>query len=225
MSDVKPTVTRKYAGQTVDQRVADRREALLEAAFSLVAEAGWATLRIETLCRRAGLNKRYFYESFENLDAVSSALTDTLAEATIAISLATLEPGMSPDEITRRVISAFVAHLTEDPRRARVLFGAIPAGEANAGHRLEAIHKIITTAASIGQGIHDVSDTPPVRVAAALLVGGSSQAILDWLDDRIGATQEQLIELLVALWQVVGQEAVRQTVEAAPAADAARPVR
>ena len=36
-----------------------------------------------------------------------------------------------------------------------------------------------------------------------MLVGGTSQAVLDWLDGRIAASREALVEDLVALWLLI----------------------
>ena len=68
--EVNETPGRVYGGRTGDERAAARRDALVAAAFSLVAEEGWRGVNIEAVCRRAALNKRYFYESFEGLDAL-----------------------------------------------------------------------------------------------------------------------------------------------------------
>lgn len=198
------TPARTYGGQTGDERLAQRREALLDAAFTLVADQGWRALRIDALCREAGLNKRYFYESFKDLDAAVAALTRRLAEDAIAATLAAMRPGASPHEATRQAISAFVGHLTADPRRARVLFGAVPAGDAAAGHRTEAVRRVIAVAAATGRDLHAVGRDPFVDTAAAMLVGGTSQVLLDWLDGGLDADASRLVDDLVALWQIIG---------------------
>ncbi|HET9073611.1 MAG TPA: TetR/AcrR family transcriptional regulator [Solirubrobacteraceae bacterium] len=205
-----PVRGRTYGGQSPAQRSAERRAALLEAAFSLVAEHGWRELRIDALCRSAGLNKRYFYESFSDLDALVSALTDGLARETIAAALAGIGPRTAPEAATRRAVDALVGHLTDDPRRARVLFGAVPATEAAAGHRTEAIRRIVAAAAGTGQGLHHLRAGPELDIAAAMLVGGTSQTLLDWLDGRIPASRPELVDSLVGLWQAVEARTVDQ---------------
>lgn len=210
MEPVKDAPGRTYGGRTSDERADARRAALVQAAFALVAADGWRALRIDAVCRAAGLNKRYFYESFAGgLDALIAALTHTLAEDAIAVTVAAIDPELPPSVVTRAAISVFVAHLTDDPRRARVLFGAVPAGDAAAGHQADALREIITRTAAIGRDLHAVPDGPFIATAAAMLVGGSSQAILDWLDGRIDGTQAQLVDDLVLLWQAIGDAADR----------------
>ena len=204
MAPVKESAARTYGGRTGDERTADRRDDLVDAAFALVAEHGWRDIRIEGLCRQAGLNKRYFYESFENVDAVVAAVTTRLAEDAIAVTLAAMEPDAAPEEAVRAAMSAFIDHLTDDPRRARVLFGAVPPSDAAAGHRAAAIRRVIATVASEGRNMHHLAADPAVELAAAMLVGGTSQAVLDWLDRRVPQTRDEFVDDLVALWLAIG---------------------
>jgi AcrR family transcriptional regulator len=204
MEPVKDAPGRTYGGQTSDERLQERRDALLAAAFALVAQDGWRALRIDALCREAQLNKRYFYESFEGgLDALIAELTRRLAGDAIAATLGAMDAGLPAQEAIRQGIAAFVAHLTDDPRRARVLFGAVPAGHAAAGHQADALRRLINTAATVGNDMHQLGADPLVDTAAAMLVGGTSQALLDWLDGRIASDQAQLVEDLVVLWQAI----------------------
>jgi AcrR family transcriptional regulator len=203
-----PAGGRTYGRQSSGERAADRRDTLLDAAFVLVAASGWPALRIDALCRAAGLNKRYFYESFADLEAVIAALVDRVAAEAIAVAVAAIEPGADLTEATRRSITAFVHHLTDDPRRARVLFGALPADDAAAGHRTDAIRRVVAAAALTGRGINALPEDPTVTLTAAMLVGGTSQVILDWLDGQIDCGQERLIADLVMLWQAAGDAAV-----------------
>lgn len=204
-----PAPTRTYGGQTADERATQRHDALLDAAFGLVAEDGWRPLRIEALCRRAGLNKRYFYEAFADLDAVVAAVTRRLADEAIAATLAQVHAGTdpSPDATVRRAVTAFIEHLTDDPRRARVLFGALPADDAADQHRAAAIREVIVAVVSEGRQLHDVPDDAFAETAASMLVGGTSQAILDWLDGRVDCSRTAFVARVVVLWQAVGDVA------------------
>src|SRR4051794_17708544 len=218
-----PTVKaegRVYGGRTGDERAARRREALLDAAFAEVAGRGWRGLAIDVICRRAGLNKRYFYESFAGIDALVAAVTARVADDAIAATLAVLDPDMPPAEYTRAGVGAFVAHLTDDPRRARVLFGVVGADDAASGHRAEAVRRIIATVASRGRDVHPIADPVRADLVAGFLVGGTSQAVLDWLDGRTPFTRAELVEELAALWTSLGETAVARdrTLRGRPAA-------
>jgi AcrR family transcriptional regulator len=202
---VEETPSRIYGGRTGDERAAARREALVAATFSLVAEEGWRGVNIEAVCRRAGLNKRYFYESFEGVDGLISAVTAWLADDAIAVTLAALDPELPRDDSTGNAIAAFVTHLTDDPRRARVLFGAVPADDAAAGPRAAAIRRLIAIVEAQGRSIYSVSEErPAAELSAAMIIGGTSQAILDWLDGRAPCEREELVAHLTSLWLAIG---------------------
>jgi AcrR family transcriptional regulator len=204
MAAVKESEARVYGGRTGDERAAERRAALLEAAFALVAQDGWRALRIDAVCRSAGLNKRYFYESFAGVDELIAGVTERLAGEAIDVTLGSIEDVEGPDARVRVAITAFVSHLTDDPRRARVLFGALPAGEDAARHRVSALRRVIDTVAAEGRAMHGVQDEAFIEATASMLVGGTSQAVLDWLDGRIGSSRDALAENLVSLWQAIG---------------------
>ena len=72
--------------------MAQRRGVLVQAAFELVAKGGWAQLRIERICQAARLNKRYFYESFGDIDAVIEAVMNDLASDLIKVTIAAMDP-------------------------------------------------------------------------------------------------------------------------------------
>ncbi len=207
MTEVKGAAGRAYGGQTATERAARRTGEMIAAAFALVAEHGWRDLSIESVCRRAKLNKRYFYETFRELDALIVAVVNQLADDAIAVTLAAVEPGMSPTHAAQVSVFTFVTHLTDDPRRARVLFGAVPAADAAAGHRARAIRQLIGTVGAQGRSIHNLAEDPIVPLTAAILIGGTSQAVLDWLDGQFDSTRQQLIDDLTILWQSIADTA------------------
>jgi AcrR family transcriptional regulator len=205
MASVKDKPSRVYGGQTGDERTAARRDALIAAAFSLVAEDGWRGVSIEAACRRAALNKRYFYESFGGPGDLIAAVTTQLADDAIDVTLGALDPQLPRDESTARAITAFIEHLTDDPRRARVLFGAVPSDDAAAGPRAAAIRRLIGIVESHGRSIYAVSEEEPAgELSAAMIIGGTSQAVLDWLDGRAECSREELVAHLVSLWLAIG---------------------
>ena len=205
MVDVKEP--RTYGGQTGLERAAGRREALLDAAFALVAEQGWRSLNVEGVCRRAGLNKRYFYDTFETLDALIGAVTTRLTDDAIAVTLGALDDTLPRDESTAAAIAAFIIHLTDDPRRLHVLFGAVPASDAAAGHRAQAMRDVIAMVAAQGRETYGLADDPTVDLTAAMVVGGTSQALLDWVDGSVTCSRDELIETVVDLWHAAGDAA------------------
>ncbi|HWF55232.1 MAG TPA: hypothetical protein VG223_11415 [Solirubrobacteraceae bacterium] len=204
---------RTYAGRTQAERTAERRAALITAAFELIARDGWSQLRIERICQLAALNKRYFYESFADLDEVIVAVLDQLAQSAIVVTLAAMEQPGELTDVVHAGIHALVHHLVDDPRRARVLFGESSPSEAAARHRTTAIQQIVIAASAQGRSVHHLQDTrdPHLDLAGALLVGGTRQAVLEWIDGLLHDDIEQFIDDLAALWLAVGDDAAERT--------------
>jgi AcrR family transcriptional regulator len=195
---------RNYAGQTGSERAAVRRAALLDAALDLVGEAGWAPLSIEAICRRAALNKRYFYESFASLDEVMAALIERVARETIDACLQAVPVSGTAEQLTAAVVRTMVEHVTDDRRRARVLFEApAPGGEA-AARRAALTREAITLAAARARTVFPGGDATAFALSAAVVVGGTSQAVLDWLHGGVDCTRDELIDGLVTMWLAVG---------------------
>ena len=195
---------RNYGGLTAGERVATRRAALLEAMLELVGEGGWAGLTIEALCREAGLNKRYFYETFGDLDAAMGALIDVLSKGVVEASLDAMPEHGTPEEMTTASVRSFVEYLAADPRRARVMLEAPPPGGVAAERRAASTHQAVALTAARGRTVFQAADAAGFELAASMVVGGTSQAVLDWLEGRVDCTRDELVDGLAAMWLAIG---------------------
>src|SRR3569623_1589182 len=61
---------RIYAGQQRGARVAERRQRFIEAGIRQFGSLGYQTTTVRSLCTEAELSTRYFYESFDSVEAV-----------------------------------------------------------------------------------------------------------------------------------------------------------
>jgi AcrR family transcriptional regulator len=114
---------RRFRGLEADQRQADRREKLIEAAIECFGKFGFHDVTVRQLCAEAKLTERYFYESFENREALFTAayeqVVKRLRETVIAAIIA------SPREVgpmSRAGLRALFETIYRDPRTARILF-------------------------------------------------------------------------------------------------------
>lgn len=64
---------RSYRGKSAQERKAERKRQLIEAAVLLFGQQGFANVSIDALCAQAGLTKRYFYEAFDSREALLTA--------------------------------------------------------------------------------------------------------------------------------------------------------
>ncbi|WP_410873649.1 TetR/AcrR family transcriptional regulator [Nocardia sp. A7] len=199
---------RTYGGISAQQRQAQRRTALLDAALDIVAEDGQAKLTVAGLCARAGLNERYYYESFETRDGVLEALLDRIAEelaAAIATALATAASDSRAQ--AHAAIDAGISVLTDDPRKAHaaLIAGmATPELRARTARTVRAFARLVATE---GTGFYG-GDVPQnlIDFRAIYLVGGLTQALTTWLAGDLDLTREELIDQITEVFVLLGDD-------------------
>lgn len=174
-----------------EERQAQRRAALLDAGFDLLGREGWDATTVRAVVERARLNPRYFYESFEDIDALVVAVYDRVVEQLADEIVAALESASDdPMQAAREVLRRIVEFVDEDRRRGRVLYVEGLGNEPLNRRRLEAGQAVVAfierTASEEG--------APFNRVAASIVVGGLSQLLIDWLDGRIPGSRAAFID-------------------------------
>ncbi|WP_432022616.1 hypothetical protein [Streptomyces parvus] len=92
---------------------------------------------------RAGLTRRYFYESFEDLDALLGALFERVTQEVRAAVLAVAsEPGLPLARTTRTVVSCGLDVLPASPAKGRFLAGIQAVGGPVAERRAKAVEEL-----------------------------------------------------------------------------------
>ncbi|KJF23362.1 UNVERIFIED_ORG: TetR family transcriptional regulator [Nocardia globerula] len=202
---------RSYGGIDAGERVRVRRNQLIDAALGIMATDQWRTATVARVCSTAGLNKRYFYESFDTLDALAAAVVEETARhvSESAVLAFAMSAKKSLQERAFQSIDAAVRALVEDPRRARVLFDAVSASPAVLAHRAAVVQGLATILVQHAREVHDVKleRDSLARVTPAFLVGGTAEAIMSWLNGTVDITLEQLIDDLSTLWLITGNGA------------------
>ncbi|WP_199254417.1 TetR/AcrR family transcriptional regulator [Mycolicibacterium mengxianglii] len=205
------TPRRSYAGQSAEERRRQRRARLLDTALDVLAANEWRTATVDKLCATAGLNKRYFYESFDNLDAVAAAAVDDVAADLRAATLAAL--AASADEPVERqalaTAGAVVTTLLRDVRRAQVLLGGVVTSPALHQHRATVIRGLTSVLVAHARSVHGVAleKDPLAQVGPAFIVGGTADAILEYINGRVRVTADELAQGLATLWVIAGNGA------------------
>lgn len=176
-----------------------------------IAGNAWRTITVERLCADAGLNKRYFYESFGTLDDVATAAVDDIADDVRVATMNAAE--RTGDETLDRqawaAVDALVRTLVEDPRRGRVLLGGVASSVALHEHRSTVLRGLTAVLVSHARSVHGVEleRDPLAEVAPAFIIGGTADAILAYLDGRAEVTVEELVTGLATLWLITGNGA------------------
>lgn len=208
--------TRPFQGESAESRISARRQILLDTAFQMAAESGWKGLSIHQLCQAAGLNKRYFYESFADLEELGGALVDDLAEQLIATGQAAVQSGLQQGFDTMALAQHALTHtigwLVADPRRARMLFSMAGDNPRALQHRQDVIRKFAQTLSLFSIEYHQ-ADEPHViaKVGSALLIGGTIEIVVSWLDGQLEVSLDELVEDVASFWVAVGNSAIDLT--------------
>lgn len=176
------TAGRVYGGRSEAERRADRRARLVDAGLQLFGTEGWAAVTIERLCAQASVATRSFYEEFPGRESLIQAVYDDVVRtATEAVVAAVAGSGTSLPTRISAGIAAYVRHVTEDPRRARVAYREVRAVGGLEQHR----HAVMVGFAELLE-----ADLPgPVlpheparrRVITLALAGAVSEVLVDWV--------------------------------------------
>ncbi|MBC7301958.1 MAG: TetR/AcrR family transcriptional regulator [Nocardia sp.] len=199
---------RTYGGVSAQQRQSQRRAALLDAALEIVASDGQAKLTVAGLCARAGLNERYYYESFPNREAVLEALLDRIAEElAAAIALALTAAVKDSRSQAHAAISAGIAVLTDDPRKGRaalITSVATPELRARTARTVSGFARLV---AAEGTGFYGATAPEPIVDFRALyLIGGLVQTLTVWLAGDLGLTREELVDQITEVFVLLGDD-------------------
>jgi AcrR family transcriptional regulator len=210
---------RVIRGLTAEQRKAERREQLLDAALDLIAQHGYLGTSIEQICSTAYVGTKSFYEVFENREDCYVALLQRTSERLMADMMAVAARAEGNErQAVPGIVAAFAHALLDDPRVAKVTFG-------QAGGISKTVERQRRTnrrwAAGFLEQIWDRYDAVPdpaeeldrddadqrARHAIAIgLVGGLFDLIADWLldaDPFIPDQVESLIEDLTSFYITV----------------------
>lgn len=200
----------RWNGLSPEERQRERRQLLVDAAFDLLASDGLAGTTVRAVCAHARLNPRYFYESFDELDALLIAVyDDVVAQLHAAIRAQMRDAGDDHDAAVRASVEATIRFVDADRRRGQILYVEALGNEALNRRRMttgfdlvEAVERDAARRQGMPPGSEQVG-----RIGAALLVGGFSEVVAAWLDGRIDMDADQLIEDATELFVSVGEAA------------------
>jgi AcrR family transcriptional regulator len=200
-----------YAGMAAADRRAARRTRLIAAGLELLGTQGLKGTTVRAICASARLTPRYFYESFTDLDELLLTVFDELAAeaARVVLEAADAAPHEAREK-ARAAIGAFVELVTEDPRKARILFVEAMGSEALTRRRFETLRMFAGLVAEQGRRFYGIerSTDPLIDTTALMIVGGLAETHLAWLDGSLRSTREQLIENCTDLFVAIGEGAV-----------------
>jgi AcrR family transcriptional regulator len=211
MVAARPVPRRRYAGASAEERRDGRRARLLAAGLEVLGEDGCSGATVRGICARARLTPRYFYESFDDLDALLVAVFDEIVAQAGAVVLEALAAAPADAHArTEAAVGSFVRFVTDDPRRARIAFVEAQGSEPLTRRRFAAMRafaEMMATQASDFYGFARDSD-PLIDLTATLLVGGMAELLITWLDGGLDVDRDALVADLGELFVATGESAI-----------------
>jgi AcrR family transcriptional regulator len=195
---------RRYGGKTTAERVAERRERLLDAGLELFGTEGFANVTIEALCAAAGLNPRYFYEQFAGREELLGAVYDRHVQTVLQMVQAAIAD--SPPDPTARLtagLTAFVTATLDDERAARInyfeMVGVSAERETQRRGVLRAYAELIAAQAA------EIDNLGPLgrgdrRMTAVALTGATDGLITDWMSAERRPPQRAIVDTLLQIF-------------------------
>jgi AcrR family transcriptional regulator len=110
-----------YRGARAEERITERRKRLIDAGVEIFGTSGYRTATVESICARAGLTKRYFYESFTDSQALFLVCYRRSADE-IHEALVRSVAGAPANAVARlrAAVEGYFGAIDADPRRARI---------------------------------------------------------------------------------------------------------
>ncbi|MEU5878786.1 TetR/AcrR family transcriptional regulator [Spirillospora sp. NPDC047279] len=187
---------RTYGGRSTEERRADRRGRLIDAALAIWGDQGWAAVTMRGVCARAGLIDRYFYESFADRDALLTAVWDQVRDETVTLIFAAIkDSGGGPLDRLRAAITAFVRSVEADPRRARVGFGEHAGSPVLEQRRHDTLRVFTDLMVEAGRPHFRADvDEDALRMSVLMGIGGFVELMTAWLAGTIPVDAERIID-------------------------------
>jgi len=205
---------RRYGGKSAEQRRAERRAQLVDAALEIWQEQGWAAVTMRGVCARAGLTDRYFYESFTDRDALLGVVWDQMRDETLAMLFAALETVSDGDAIAQlhAVLEAVVHHIADEPARAQIIFGDHAGSAVLEQRRRDTVQMATDLLIGLARPfLRDGVDEQALRVNVLLGIGGFVKLVLAWRSGLLDLSTDQVVEHLTDVGGALGVQFLRPT--------------
>lgn len=187
---------RRYGGKSADQRRAERRAQLIEAALEIWQQQGWAAVTMRGVCAQAGLTDRYFYESFADRDALLGTVWDQMRDETLGMLLGAIAAVSDKGALAQlhAAVDAVVHHIADEPTRAQIIFGDHAGSAVLEQRRRDTVQMatglMIDTARPY---LRDDVDEQALRVQTLLGIGGFVELMLAWRDGLVEAGTDEIV--------------------------------
>ncbi|MEH6345035.1 MAG: TetR/AcrR family transcriptional regulator [Bermanella sp.] len=207
---------RSYGGQSQDARKQQRKAQILEAGLNVFGSTGFRSATVRSLCKEAELTSRYFYESFENLEALVVAVYEDcmqkLGKQVLDVVTGTYD-GSNAEQAIKAGLDAYYSGL-EDARVSRVCLFELEAISPEVTQlcfrHMGGLSQLLVALASYAYPHWDL-DNKEKEVLGISIVGALRQSATVWLLEDYKTERSILVsassKLLLGMIAVTCEEA------------------
>lgn len=203
---------RRYGGKSAEQRRAERRAQLVDAALEIWQEQGWAAVTMRGVCARAGLTDRYFYESFTDRDALLGVVWDQMRDETLGMLLDVITAVGDDGALVQlhAALDAVVHHIADEPARAQIIFGDHAGSAVLEQRRRDTVQMATDLMMGLAQPfLRDDVDLRALRITVLLGIGGFVELMLAWRSGLVEVTTDEIVGHLSDTGAALGDRFLR----------------
>lgn len=178
------------------------RQALLEAALVLLeGEQSFASLSLREVTREAGIVPTAFYRHFGDMDELGLVLVDESFHALRQMMRAARAGKLPAEQIIRRSVETFVAHVREHRRHFQFVARERAGGRSVVRNAIRTEIRLFTSELATDLGRFPLLgrwQTEDLQMMAGLIVGTMVNAVLEILDLPAGRPDDEqaLVKML-----------------------------
>ena len=191
---------RDYDGKTAAERVAERRERLIDAGVELFGDRGYAATSIRSVLQQSGLRDRYFGESFADLDALLAAVYSRLIDEEIAGCAAAIDTTNGGTEGARAMIDTITRSFQKSPGQARIKSREVLSGGPVAHEQRRAgLRRLAQLVADLLPPSSALNSTDVLMLGFGI-VAAADELLMTWMDGAEGLTRDDVIDLVMLMF-------------------------
>jgi len=191
---------RDYDGKTAAERVAERRERLIDAGVELFGERGYAATSIRSVLQQSGLRDRYFGESFADRDSLLAAVYSRLIDEEISRCAAAIDKTSGGTEGARAMIDTITRSFEKNPGKARIKSREVLSGGPVAREQRRAGLRRLAQLVADLLPVSTALNRSDVLLLGLSIVAAADELLLTWMDSAEGLTRDRVVDVVTLLF-------------------------
>jgi AcrR family transcriptional regulator len=193
-------LVRDYDGKTAAERIAERRERLIDAGVELFGERGYAATSIRAVLQKSGLRDRYFGESFADLDSLLAAVYARLIDQEIAACAAAIDKTNGGTAGARAMIDTLTRSFEKNPGQARIKSREVLSGGPVAHEQRRAGLRRLSQLVAGLLPPSSALNSSEVHMLAFGIVAAADEFLMTWMDGAERLTRDDVVHLVMLMF-------------------------